>query len=182
MQALYDLLPVMVFFAAFKWFGMYVATIIGIIATALQVLASRYLKGHWVKQEVFTFVVFILFGGMTLYFHNPIFVKWKPTIIFGIFAVVILCSLFTSKPLLQRMMEGALESTAIIPKKVWLTISYVWAGFFLTIAGINLYIAYNCSNDAWVNFKFYGISGGLLILSIAQALYLIRYMDNNHHV
>lgn len=182
MQLFYEILPVFLFFLAFKFYDIYVATIVGIVATIVQVIATRAMTGNWDRKQVITMAIFVLFGGMTLYFHNPIFVKWKPTIVFWIFAVAILITqIFTYKPLMQRMMEGALQHSANIPSQVWRKLNILWAIFFLAMGTVNLYVAYFFSNDTWVNFKFYGISSALLIASIAQALYLVRFMTEKEH-
>jgi intracellular septation protein len=126
--------------------------------------------------------VFVFFGSMTLYFHNPIFIKWKPTVVFWIFSLVILGSqFFTSKPLMQRLMANMLEEKCIIPPPVWKRLNLMWALFFLVLGSVNLYVAYSFSNEAWVNFKFYGVTSALFLLSIVQALYLIRYMPRTHN-
>src|SRR6185312_6363225 len=88
----YDFVPVLLFFIAFKWYGIYAATIVGIVATALQVVITTLWKKKIDKKQLMTLFVFVVFGGMTLYFHNPIFVKWKPSIIFWIFGIVLLGS------------------------------------------------------------------------------------------
>ena len=118
---LFDFIPVLLFFIAFKMYGIYVATTVGIVATALQVVMTRLTRKRFDKQQLVTLVVFCLFGGMTLYFHNPLFIKWKPTIIFWIFGTVFLVSQFiTHKTLIQRMMEGMLDGQAhVIPSNVW---------------------------------------------------------------
>lgn len=177
MHFFYEIFPVFLFFIAFKWYGIYTATKIGIIATFLQAVASRLYVGQWDKKQVITFLVFVCFGGMTLYFHDPIFVKWKPTIIFWIFSLVIIFTqLFTQKPLMQRLMEKMLEGKAIIPLNIWQRINLIWAIFFIFLGSINLYIAYHFDNDIWVNFKFYGITGAMIVLSVFQAVYLSKYM------
>jgi intracellular septation protein len=179
MQMLYEILPVFLFFMAFKFYDIYVATMVGIAATILQVIVTRAITNKWDRKQVITMIVFLVFGSMTLYFHNPIFVKWKPTIVFWIFSAAILFTqIFTHKPLMQRMMEGALQNSASIPPKVWLKVNVLWAIFFIVLGSINLYVAYYLSNDAWVNFKFYGISLALFLVSIIQALYLVRFMTD----
>lgn len=180
MQLLYEILPVLLFFLAFKFYGIYVATTVGIVATLAQVIITRIISGKWDKKQVITLGVFVLFGGMTLYFHNPIFVKWKPTIVFWIFALMILGSqFFTKKPVIQRLMENMLQEKGMVPYKVWKNLNLVWAAFFLVLGSINLYVAYCYSNDAWVNFKFYGITSALFLLSIFQAIYLMRYLSES---
>ncbi len=180
MQLFYEILPVLFFFLAFKFYGIYVATVVGIAATVIQVLLTRLITRIWDKKQLITMGVFILFGGMTLYFHNPIFVKWKPTIVFWIFSLVILITqIFTAKPLMQRMMEGALEGNTI-PAKVWRNVNLCWALFFVLMGTINLYIAYSFSDDVWANFKFYGITLALLAVSFVQAIYLMRFISGKH--
>lgn len=179
MQLFYEILPVFLFFLAFKFYGIYIATIVGVVATFIQAAINRILFKVWDKKQVITFIVFALFGGLTLYFHDPIFVKWKPTIIFWIFGVIILISQVISKrPLMQRFMEHALkEEKTVIPAQAWRKINLIWAVFFLGLGALNLYIAYHYSSDTWVNFKFYGITAALLLMSIVQAFYLLSFIS-----
>ena len=182
MQLFYEIFPIFLFFLAFKFYGIYAATIVGIVTTLLQVLINRIWLKKWDKKQIITLAVFVLFGGMTLYFHDPIFVKWKPTIVFWIFALVILVTqFFTRKPLMQRLMEGALQDKGHIPVQVWKRTNIMWALFFLIMGGVNLYFAYFFSDNAWVNFKFYGLTAALFLFSILQALYLLRYTTVTDH-
>lgn len=182
MQFIYEVLPVVLFFLAFKFYGIYVATVVGIIATFAQAVFNRLYFGQWDKKQVITFGVFVLFGGMTLYFHDPIFVKWKPTVIFWIFALIILGSqLFTKKPIMQRLMGSMVEGKGIVPEFVWARLNILWAIFFATLGSVNLYIAYHFDNDVWVNFKFYGITAALIVASFFQAIYLARYLVDEHN-
>lgn len=177
MQLFYEIFPVFLFFIAFKIYGIYVATVVGIVTTFLQVIITRAWMKKWDRKQIITLSVFLVFGGMTLYFHDPIFIKWKPTIIFWIFSIAILGSqLFMSKTLIQRLLEGALEDKGHVPANVWRVLNIIWAVFFIILGSVNLYIAYYFSNDAWVNFKFYGVTSALILLSIVQALYLMRFM------
>lgn len=182
MTLFYEIFPVFLFFISFKFYGIYVATVVGIVATAVQVIVNKLWKKNWDRKQVITLIVFVLFGSMTLYFHNPIFVKWKPTVVFWVFALFILGSqFFTKKPMMQRLMEKMLieQGKAVIPANVWTYINLMWAICFLILGAVNLYVAYHLSNNAWVNFKFYGITASLIILSIIQAFYLMRYMPGD---
>ena len=174
----YDFIPVLLFFIAFKWYGIYAATIAGIVATAAQVLITTVWKKKVDKKQLITLMVFIVFGGLTLYFHNPIFVKWKPTIIFWVFGSAFLLSHFIGKkPLIQRMMEGMLEGNHSLPDNAWKNMNRVWVLFFFLLGAMNIFIAYHFSTDIWVNFKFYGILGSLFGFSFLQAICLARYME-----
>jgi len=177
MQLFYEVGPVLLFFLAFKWYGIYVATTVGIVTTFAQVLLTRLFAKKWDRKQIITLIVFLFFGGMTLYFHDPIFVKWKPTIVFWVFALIIIGShLFSAKPMMQRLMEHMVQEKEAVPLSVWKKLNVMWGGFFLTLGGVNLYIAYHLSNDAWVNFKFYGITSALFVFSIVQAVYLMKYL------
>lgn len=179
MNFFYEIFPVFLFFMAFKFYDIYVATVVGIVTCFIQVIASRLWQGKWDNKQLLTLVIFVFFGSMTLYFHDPIFVKWKPTIVFWIFGLIILLSQFvTNRPVIRRLMENALQEKAMIPDAVWRNLNLLWAFFFLTLGSINLYVAYAFSNDAWVNFKFYGVTGALFLISIVQALYLMRYLSS----
>ena len=180
MQLIYEIFPLFLFFLAFKFYGIYVATVVGIVATLSQVLINRFWRGRWDRKQVITFAVFVIFGGMTLYFHNPIFVKWKPTVVFWFFALFILMShFFAKKPLMQQLTEQMLQEKGVVPAQIWKKLNMVWIVFFIFLGALNLYIAYFFSSDTWVNFKFYGITGALLILSFLQALYLMRFMTED---
>lgn len=177
MQLFFEILPVFLFFIAFKWYGIYVATVVGIVATAIQALVNKLWLGKWDNKQLITLGVFVFFGSLTLYFHNPIFIKWKPTIVFWIFSIVIIGSqVFTQKPLMQRLMEKMVNEKGTVPFFVWKRMNLISALFFIILGSINLYFAYYYSNDTWVNFKFYGITLALMLLSIFQACYLMCYI------
>ena len=176
LNLLYDFVPVLLFFMAFKFYGIYVATVVGIVATAIQVLITTIWKKKLDRKQLITLLVFVLFGGMTLYFHNPIFVKWKPSIIFWIFGLIFLLSHFIGKKvIIQRIMENMLEDKKL-PSSIWQRMNLSWSLFFLILGTLNIYIAYHFSTDAWVNFKFYGILGAMIVFSVLQAVMLSRYL------
>lgn len=175
---LYDFVPVLLFFLMFKLYGIYVATWVGMIATGVQVVTTLMWKKKLDKQQLITFIVFVMFGSMTLYFHNPIFVKWKPTIVFWIFGLFLIGSHFIGKKvLIQRMLEPLIEKQQALPPIIWTRLNVAWIFFFMLLGSINLLIAYHLSTNAWVNFKFYGILGSLLFFSFLQAICIARYIS-----
>jgi len=177
MQLFFEFFPVLLFFLTFKFYGIYAATVVGIITTFLQVMITRLWMKKWDNKQLITLAIFVVFGGMTLYFHNPIFVKWKPTILFWLFAVTLLVTqYFTQKPLIQRLMENMLQDKGHLSKQIWMRLNLIWASFFTLLGVMNLYVAYFYSDDIWVNFKFYGITSALFIFSIFQACYLARFI------
>lgn len=174
----YDFIPVLLFFIAFKCWGIYTAVVVGMIATGVQVILTRVLRKRWDKQQIITLAVFLVFGGMTLYFHNPLFVKWKPTVVFWLLAFVFLGShLLGAKPLVQRMMEPVLiDKGNTLPQPIWKKLNLFWILFFSLLGAMNIFVAYHFTTEGWVNFKFYGITVLLLIFSLLQAIYLMRHL------
>lgn len=177
MHFLYEIIPVLLFFLAFKWYGIYVATKVGMIASAIQVIFSRLYFKKWDRAQIITLIAFLLFGGLTLYFHNAMFIKWKPTIVFWIFALIILGShFFMKKSMMHHLMEKAFQGKYHVPDFVWHKLNYAWSVFFVSLGLINLFIAYHYSDAVWVNFKFYGITSAILVASILQSVYLTRHL------
>lgn len=176
LNVIFDFLLVIAFFITFKMYDIYVATVVIILGAVLQVVFTRLIKGAYDKKQLIVLAILACFGGMTLYFHDPIFIKWKPTIVFWLLGSVFLLSQFLgSKPLLQRIMSKALEEKSIIPVAIWKRLNLAWAAFFILLGTVNLYIAYSFSTEIWVNFKLYGVFGALLVFGFIQAICLSKY-------
>lgn len=175
MKFLTDLFPVILFFGAYQLYDIYVATAVAIVASAVQVsyLALRKQKietMHWV-----TLGLLVVFGGLTLVLHDPTFIKWKPTVVNWMFGGAFLLSgIFMQRGLLQRMMDHAIT----LPAAIWQRLNLIWVAFFITLGVINLYVAFNFSEETWVNFKLFGLLGLTLVFVFAQGLYLARYIED----
>jgi intracellular septation protein len=177
LNVLYDFIVVVLFFITFKFYGIYAATLVGIVSSLLQVVITRLYHKKYDKKQLIVMFVFLLFGGMTLYFHDPIFVKWKPTIVFWIFSLAFFATQWIGKrPLMERMMGQVLEEKKPIPKAVWRKLNLAWALFFLTLGALNIFVLYHFTTDTWVNFKLYGIFSATLLFGFAQAFFLSRYI------
>ena len=176
MKLLFDFLPILLFFIAYKLTDIYVATGVLIVATLAQV-GWIWLRQHRVeKLPLITAGLVLVFGGATLLLHDPVFVKWKPTVVNWLFAAVFLGSRFIGqKTLLERMMGEQLE----LPAPVWVKLTFAWAGFFLVMGAANLYVAFTFSENAWVNFKLFGLLGLTLLFVLAQALYMSRHLKTD---
>lgn len=162
---------------AFKFFDIYVATAVAIVGALLQVVFTRLWFKRYENKQILILVMLVFFGGMTLYFHNPIFIKWKPTVLFWLLSISFLLSQFIgSKPFIERMIGPALEGKKL-PKMVWTRLNCAWSLFFLILGSINIIIAYHCTTDIWVNFKVYGILSALLLFGVCQSIYLARYLS-----
>ena len=205
MKFLFDLLPVILFFAAFKLSEgnpqaatefisrilaaagldanilptqapILVATLVVIVATALQIGWVWLRHGKVDKMLWTSLVLVILFGGMTLVFHDETFIKWKPTVLYWLFAGILLfSSTFLKKNLIREMLEAQIQ----LPEPVWLRLNLAWIGFFLLLGTLNLLIAFvlNLPTATWVNFKLFGSMGLMLLFVIGQSLVLAKYIE-----
>lgn len=174
MKFLFDFFPILLFFIAYKMYGIYVATGVAIAAAAIQTLAFWLKHRRFEKMHLVTFGLLAVFGGLTIALHDPVFIKWKPTVINWLFAVVFLGSHWIGdKPLVERMMSHAVQA----PHPVWIRLSWMWIVFFAAVGVLNLYVAFNFTEETWVNFKLFGILGITFAFVIAQAFYLGRYVQ-----
>jgi intracellular septation protein len=155
MKLLLDFFPVILFFVAYKLWGIYVATGVAIAASAAQV-AWYWLRHHRVeKMHLVTLVLLALFGGMTIALHDPIFVMWKPTLVNWLFAIAFLGSqLIGGKSLVERMMSHAVD----VPSPIWTRLNLMWVLFFVFSGLANLYVVYGYSG-------FYEAQQGLIAAS-----------------
>jgi intracellular septation protein len=174
MKFLFDLFPVVLFFAAFKLFDIYVATAVAIAATFLQI---GWLK--WRRRKVdpmmwVTLVIIVVFGGATLALHDETFIKWKPTVLYWLFAVALAAAELAFR---KNLIRAALGEQLSLPDRVWARLNWSWAGFFALMGAANLYVAFNFSTDTWVNFKLFGGMGLMLAFVLAQALFLARHVQ-----
>jgi intracellular septation protein len=173
MKLLFDFLPILLFFIAYKLADIYVATGVLIVVTLAQVGWIWLRQRRVEKIPLFTAALVLVLGGATLLLHDPVFVKWKPTVVNWLFAVAFLGSRFIGrKTLLERMMGGQLE----LPSPVWVKLTLAWAIFFLVMGLANLYVAYTFDENTWVNFKLFGMLGLTLVFVLAQALYMSRHL------
>ncbi|MGV3739669.1 MAG: septation protein A [Gammaproteobacteria bacterium] len=172
MKLLFDIFPIVLFFLAYKFFDIYYATAFAMLASVAQVLFFRVKHQHYEKLHVISLLLILTLGGATLFFHNPWFIKWKPTGIYWLSAVIFLGSHYIGKkPIIQRMMEANVQ----LPSKVWRRLNCAWASYFLVMGFLNIYIAYFYTTNFWVNFKLFGGVGCMLLFVFLQALYLAKH-------
>lgn len=172
MKFLFDFFPVLLFFVAYKLFDIYVATATIIVATFLQVGVFWLMHRRFQTSHLVTLVLVAIFGGATLLLHNPNFIKWKPTVLNWLFAAAFLGSQFIGKKsMVQRMMDQAVE----LPAPIWQRLNLSWVVFFIIMGIANLYVAFNFSENTWVNFKLFGIMGLTLLFVLLQAVFISRH-------
>lgn len=174
MKLLLDFFPIALFFISYKLFDIYIATAITMAASLIQIIYNRIKHQCFEKMHVISFGIILVLGSATLIFHNPWFIKWKPTGIYWLTSLIFILSplVTTKKPLVQRMMESNFD----LPAKIWSRLNHAWVIFFIIMGGLNLYVAYFYSTNTWVNFKLFGGAGLTLLFVCLQALYLSRHV------
>ncbi len=173
MKFLFDLFPIILFFIAFKTYDIFVATAVAIVATFIQI-GWVWLRHRKVDNMMWiSLFVIILFGGATLLFQDENFIKWKPTVLYWLFAAVLfISSSFFRKDLIRIMLEKQIK----LPQFVWNKLNQSWIVFFVFMGCINLYVAYGFSVDTWVTFKLFGSTALMLVFVVSQVLMLNKHM------
>lgn len=183
MKLLYDLFPLLLFFAAFKLYDIYVATAVAIAATVVQVGVQ------WVKQRrletmpLVTLGILVVFGGLTLALRDDTFIKWKPTLVYWVLGAMVLGSQWIGQtPLIERLLGKQIA----LPRAIWARQNLSWGLFFLALGALNIYVAFYFRPDLdavarqeiWVNFKVFGLLGLTLLFMLAQGALMARHMSD----
>jgi intracellular septation protein len=205
MKLLFDFLPIILFFGAFKYaeghkawaadfatgqFGFLVsggkvgpdeapvllATVVVILATVAQVMVLK-LRGRKVDTMLWvSLVLVVMLGGLTIYLKSETFIKWKPSVLYWVMGTA-----FWLSPLLfgKNLLKALLGDQIVLPSRVWHRLNFAWITFFAIMGFLNLWVAYYFSTDTWVNFKLFGSLGLMLLFTLAQGLYLSRYLKDD---
>ncbi len=205
MKLLFDFLPILLFFVTFKyaeghreWAAAFanehlgfvvaggtvgateapvmLATVVVIVASLLQV---AWLKARGRKVDLMLWVsltLVVVLGGLTVWLKSETFIKWKPTGLYWAMALSFLVSQYGFRRNLLKLMLG---EQLQLPESVWLRLSLAWVAFFVGMGLLNLWVAFNFSTDAWVNFKLFGGIGLMLLFTLVQGLYISRYLPGD---
>ena len=205
MKLLFDFLPILLFFGAFKyaerhkdWASAFatehlgfvvsggvvgpgeapvlLATVVVIVATLAQV---AFLMARGRKVDVMLWVslgLVVVLGGATIWFHSETFIKWKPTMLYWVMGGALLVGQLLLGRNLLRLLIG---QQLVLPDAVWQRLLWAWVAFFAVMGVLNLWVAYTFSTDAWVNFKLFGGIGLMFAFVIGQGLYLGRYLKDD---
>lgn len=202
MKFLFDFFPILLFFGVFEWADSYknsaqaiaqstlgsmvgggmvsaaqapilLATVVAMLATLVQIIyllvRGKKVDGLlWISAAVIT-----IMGGLTIYFNNENFIKWKPTILYWASSALFLLSLLILNKNLARSMMGELFA---MPEPVWYRLALTWAAFFFILGGLNLLVAFNFSTATWVKFKLFGGTGLMFLFIFGQGLLLSKYL------
>ena len=174
MKLLLDFFPIILFFAAFKTWGIMTATAVAIVATVLQIGYLWRKNGSVEPMQWVSLGVIVVFGGATLLTQDETFIKWKPTVLYWLMA----SALWVGYWVFKRNFIHQLMSTQVeLPEHAWRVLMHSWACFFALMGSLNLWVANNFDTDTWVSFKLFGGLGLMLVFVLAQGLYMSRFIN-----
>lgn len=174
MNLIFEFLPLILFMGTFLYKGIYAALVVLMIAMPIGLLI-KYVRTKTLDKMYFWSTVFLLVAGaLTLYFRNPLFLYWKPTVFYWVVAVAFLGSqFFSSMPLVQRffgLVDGL--SLDMITASQWKKLNFVWVLFFVGAGILNIYVAYNFEQATWVKFKVFGLMALTFVFMLGQTIWI----------
>jgi intracellular septation protein len=173
MTQLLEWLPLIAFFAAFKLAGIYVATAVLMAACVIQLLGHRLKTGSFKTMHIVITATALILGTATLLLHDKRFIQLKLTVIFWGMGLAFLASLWIGRrPLVQRVLEGAVETPLHVSPSAWTRLNLIWVLWFAALGALNLYVAANFSESTWVNFKFFGVPAAMFLFMLPQVYWL----------
>jgi len=179
MKFLFDLFPIILFFIAFKLANIYTATIVAMVATIGQILWVYYRQRKIDAMQWVSLVLIVVFGSLTIFLHDKTFIQLKPTALYWLFSGTLLISAqFFQKNWIQVLMGKQITLKAHSQQSAWQKLNYAWALFFFLMGALNLYVAFEYSEDTWVNFKLFGSTGLLIVFIILQGVWLSKHMEH----
>jgi len=186
MKFLFDLLPLLLFFAALKVYDIYIATAVAIVASFIQVGFFWFKHRRFETMHLVTLVIIGVFGSLTLILHDATFIKWKPTVVYWIFTAILFYTQFFTR---QTAYEHLLGKQLTLPAKVWLQQNRDWGIFFLLLGLLNLYVAFyfipdyyaeldsKTQDEYWGVFKVFGTMGLTLAFTLFQAVRMAPHLQ-----
>ncbi len=172
MKILIDFFPILLFFGAFKIYGIYVGTAVLMAATVVQMGLIYKIDHKLQMMHKITLALVLVFGALTLVLQDDRFIKWKPTVLYAAMALGLAVALWIMKKNFLKLMLG---SQLTLPDNVWMRLNLIWIVYCVFMSAINGYVAANFSTEAWVDFKLWGYVFPLVFI-VGQGLYISRYL------
>lgn len=175
MKFLFEFIPLLGFLITLIYSNLYIATAVLMVLMALTVGIYWLLYRRFEKVQVITLLLVLIFGTLTLVLKNPMFIKWKPTVAYWLFACIFLFTQFVSKkPLIRYLMGNKVE----LPERTWNALNFSWILFFVLLGCLNLYFAYSFSDIVWAKFKIFGGLGLTFLFVLIQGIFITRHLKN----
>lgn len=163
--------PLVLFFLVNAKAGIFVATQVFMVTIVISLSLSYYLDRRIAIMPLVTGIVVLIFGGLTIYLENDLFIKLKPTIVNLLFAAILAGGLIAGKPFLQIAFGSAFQLTA----SGWRTLTLRWAGFFVVMAVLNEIVWRNFTTDFWISYKLLGALPLTVVFALSQTPLLLRH-------
>lgn len=170
-RSVVDFGPLLLFFVAYRVFDLYVATATVMMAAVAAAGLGFFLDRKLHPVPLITAIIVLVFGGLTLYLNNEMFIKMKPTMIYTLFGGVLLGGLWFNRPFVKHVFGTAL----VLSDRSWHVLTWRFGLFFLAMAVINELIWRNFSNDIWVNYHVFGAIALTLLFSLGQVPFLLKH-------
>ena len=170
-----DIAPALAFFAAYKFYNLYVATAVLLVLTLATLAVIYAVERKLALAPLITAIIVAIFGGLTLYLHDENFIKMKPTLIYLLFSAILLGGCAAKKGLLKHVLGLAMNLTP----EGWYSLSRRWGVFFLFMAGLNEIIRRNFTTSQWVTFKVFGALGLTMVFAVLQTALIQKYMEKD---
>lgn len=172
-----DFVPIVAFVVAYKLWNMYVATAV-LMGGCCVVLFFHFLrKKKALPLHMIGCGIVLVFGSATLFFHNPIFIQWKPTVVYWLLSTGLsISTIFFDRNIVRYLFDQG-KNEIVLPEKIWHHLNVSYISLFFLLGWLNLFVAYSFSERAWVNFKLYGLFGILFFVLLLQFLYIRKYLD-----
>jgi intracellular septation protein len=174
LRLILDLGPLLIFFVAFQWAGIFAATGAFMVAVMIALSVGYLIERRFSPMPVFTAILVLVLGGLTLYLKNDTFIKVKPTILYATFGVTLLGGMAFGRLFLKYVFAAAFQLT----EEGWRKLTYRWGVFFLVLALLNEIIWRSFSTADWVKFKVFGIIPLIMLFALAQMPLVLRHEQN----
>lgn len=173
MKQFFEFIPLIIFFVVYKMVDIYAATGALMVTMGLMLCFNYFKNGKLEKMHLITFAMVLGFGALTLILRDDAFIKWKVTVVYALFSGALIVSQYIyKKPVIKQMLAKELK----LPDQVWNNLNLAWAVFFALLAIVNVYVAFNMSQEIWVNFKVFGLLIVTLIFTVLSGLYVYKYL------
>ena len=181
MTLLFEFLPLILFLLVYMFKGIYTALAVLMIAMPIGLLIKYVRTRSLDKMYFWSTILLLIAGGLTLYYRNPLFLYWKPTVFYWVVAIAFLASQFIGEmPLVQRVL-GLVDGLEFgkATRQHWLKLNLVWVMFFVVAGSLNIYVAYNYEEATWVKFKVFGLMALTFVFMLGQSFWLSSLMDDD---
>ncbi len=176
---MFEFAPLILFLAAFLWKDIFFALIVLMVAAPIGVVAKYLVTRKLDKMFLWSTILLYPFAGASLYFRDAQYLFWKPSVFYWLVSIAMLGSIWIGeKPLVRRLIDVSGElPTGQVTDRQWRGLSVVWAGFFVAMGVLNLYVAFNFSLDFWVKFKVFGLLGITMLFILSQVFWIASKME-----